>query len=98
MANKNYVSGRNFEYATQREYERKGYNTVRAAGSHGVYDVIAFHKDKKPVFIQCKAVTTEAQQKKLIADFTKTTAPAKSFEQVIRVKLKGTKNPTEVIV
>jgi len=41
MANKNYVKGRNFEYAVMRYLRKRGYYCMRAYGSKGLYDVIA---------------------------------------------------------
>ena len=41
MSNKNYVKGRNFEYAVMRYLRKRGYYCMRAYGSKGLYDVIA---------------------------------------------------------
>ena len=41
MANRNYVKGRNFEYAVMRYLRKRGYYCMRAYGSKGLYDVIA---------------------------------------------------------
>jgi len=41
MANRNYVKGRNFEYAVMRYLRKRGYYCIRAYGSKGLYDVIA---------------------------------------------------------
>ena len=41
MPNKNYVKGRNFEYAVMRYLRKRGYYCMRAYGSKGLYDVIA---------------------------------------------------------
>lgn len=52
--NKNYVSGRNFEYRVATIFRRKGYYVTRSAGSHGVADLVAVKRGRKPVFLQCK--------------------------------------------
>jgi hypothetical protein len=39
----NYESGRRAEYRCQRILEAAGYTTARMAGSHGVFDVIAWN-------------------------------------------------------
>jgi len=41
MANKNYESGRNFEYRVSRFFKRKGYYVVRAFASKGIFDLVA---------------------------------------------------------
>ena len=41
MANRNYVKGRNFEYAVMRYLRKRGFYCMRAYGSKGLYDVIA---------------------------------------------------------
>jgi Holliday junction resolvase len=72
-------------------WEEQGYNVVRTAGSHGLYDVVAFRADRKPEFIQCKRVETEAEAKRLIDKFRKSVYPSSFFHQVIEVKVKGAK-------
>lgn len=54
MANKRYVSGRNFEYRVQRILEKGGWLVLRSAGSHGVFDLIAVN-GYITVGVQCKA-------------------------------------------
>jgi len=62
MPNKNYISGRNFEYRVRDYLVSKGYLVIRSAGSKGVADLVAIRKvDKRglyvchrPILIQCK--------------------------------------------
>ena len=56
MTNKNYVSGRNFEYKVKKYLESKSYLVVRSAGSHSIADLIAFKEFTMayPMLIQCK--------------------------------------------
>jgi hypothetical protein len=54
VTNKNYESGRRFEYRVMRDLEKRGYYCVRSAGSHSKIDVVAV-KDAFCLFIQCKA-------------------------------------------
>ncbi len=59
MVNKNYQSGRRFEYKVKKLYEKAGYTVLRTSGSHGFADLIAVKQDIKIcdriiVFIQCK--------------------------------------------
>jgi len=50
----NYASGRRAEYRCQRILEAAGYTTARMAGSHGMFDVIAWN-GQGIRFIQVKA-------------------------------------------
>lgn len=88
MGNPNYQAGRREEYATQRKWEEAGYSTIRASGSHGKADVVAFRPDRKPELIQCKVTKTEAEAKRLIKDFKSYTIPSSYYHQVISVKIK----------
>lgn len=59
MPNKNYVRGRDLEYRIIKLLENAGYNAIRTAGSHGVFDVIAW--DGLCVrFIQAKRTETSS--------------------------------------
>lgn len=42
MGNRNYIKGRQKEYSVMRMLEATGFNCIRASGSHGIFDVIAF--------------------------------------------------------
>jgi Holliday junction resolvase len=56
----NYSKGANFERQIKAELELKGYLVIRAAGSHGIVDLVAFRPPRKPYatgetwFVQCK--------------------------------------------
>ena len=54
----NYSRGAKFEYRVRAWYERKGYTVIRAAGSHGAADLIAWYAKygsvPDVVVIQCK--------------------------------------------
>ena len=41
MANKNYVSGRNFEYRIAKWLKDRGYYVVRSYASKGIFDLVA---------------------------------------------------------
>lgn len=96
MPNPNYKAGRRFEYETMEAYRTRGFDVVRTAGSHGAYDVIAFDTKRKPIFIQCKRVTTDTQARGLIKAFGRDTAPSPYFHQCLAIKIKGTRSPMEV--
>lgn len=53
MSNKNYVSGRRFEYTVRDMYEAVGYEVYRTAGSHTPIDLVAVN-EHGVMFIQCK--------------------------------------------
>lgn len=62
MGNNHYARGAAFERKVKEYLEVAGYYAVRAAGSHGLTDIIAVHpmtyrkrnKNGKTLFIQCK--------------------------------------------
>jgi Holliday junction resolvase len=52
----NYTKGRRFEYKVMRLLEKVGYHVYRTAGSHGDFDVIAWHSNEPRIrFIQVKS-------------------------------------------
>ena len=66
MPNKNYISGRNFEYRVKKYLESKGYLVFRTAGSHSIADLIVFPRTPgKPVLIQCKHTGIISKKEKL---------------------------------
>lgn len=54
MANHNYNSGRAFEYAVMRYFERQGFTVFRCAGSHSAVDVIVTGGVDTNILVQCK--------------------------------------------
>ncbi len=98
MPNKNYIAGRAFEYATMRDYERQGYACVRASGSHGEFDVIAYKVNDKPNFIQCKKTESKATADLLTDRFIEDTVPSYYYHQTMRVKIRGVKRVMEVTI
>jgi Holliday junction resolvase len=49
-----YARGRQFEYRVRDKYAKKGWFTIRSAGSKGVADIVAIHPAGIIHFIQCK--------------------------------------------
>jgi hypothetical protein len=41
MPNRNYITGRRFEYKVRDTWRSRGYTAFRSAGSHSPYDVVA---------------------------------------------------------
>jgi hypothetical protein len=68
MPNSKYRAGRDLEYAAARDLEANGYQVIRAAGSHGLADLIGF-KPGELVIVQCKTdgKMTATQRAKLSA-------------------------------
>ena len=53
--NRNYERGVRFERQLMADFKKEGYNVIRASGSHGLFDIVAFHFDNRHIrFIQCK--------------------------------------------
>jgi len=68
MTNKNYNSGRAFEYRVKKFLESKGYYVLRSAGSHSPIDLLAVHKRNHDcLLIQCKHGSAKADQEELEA-------------------------------
>jgi Holliday junction resolvase len=53
VANRNYNRGAAFERAVKKQLESDGFYVVRAAGSHGLVDLLAINVDEVRL-IQCK--------------------------------------------
>ena len=53
MVNKNYVSGRRFEYTIKKALEKLGWIAIRSAGSHSPFDIIAI-KGGRILLLQLK--------------------------------------------
>ncbi len=53
MPNPNYIAGRAAEYAILRDLQNSGFACIRAAASHGIYDVVGVRRDCC-VFVQAK--------------------------------------------
>ena len=53
MPNVNYVQGRSREYRTMKLLEAAGYECIRAAGSHGTWDVVGVN-NSSIVLVQVK--------------------------------------------
>lgn len=53
MTNRRYLQGRAAEYLAQRELEVEGWTTVRAAGSKGAVDIVAWRAERVR-FLQIK--------------------------------------------
>jgi len=54
MPNKKYERGRAFEYAVKKKLEERGWTVIRAAGSHGWADLVAWKEGTPTLIIQCK--------------------------------------------
>lgn len=65
MTNKNYNSGRKFEYRVKKYLEKKGYYVMRSAGSKSPFDLIAIPSlSGNILLIQCKHGTKISKQER----------------------------------
>jgi len=74
-----YTKGRSYEYKTMKILEAKGYSCTRAAGSHGIYDIIAWN-DKHTIFIQVKYNCNLIKDEKI--KFLDNIIPPNSYKEV----------------
>lgn len=89
MPNNNYIAGRRFEYECMAYWRELGYKTIRAAGSHGEADIVAYRPDRKPELVQCKLTKTESTGRALLKQFKLATTPSNYYHQTITIKIKG---------
>ena len=100
--NPQYVSGRAFEYARKKYWEDQKHKVVRAAGSHGIFDLITFGPNGTVQGIQCKLTDTVGKAEAMLAKW-KTNPPipdraCNQFLQVLEVKVKHEKGVRSVTV
>lgn len=72
MVNKNYLSGRRFEYKVKHLYEQKGWVVLRTAGSHGFADLVCLKKQNdqlRILFLQLKTFDMSLRKENEISDF-----------------------------
>lgn len=96
--NRNYQAGVRFERETIKRWGASGYRCIRAAGSHGEADVVAYQPGKTVVLIQCKVVPTAQKAQSLIKRFAKIMKESNTYCQILSVKVKGTKLPVDWVV
>jgi hypothetical protein len=91
--NTNYNSGRAFEYKRRKHWISEGYAVIRAAGSHGPFDLIGFKSAHPVLAIQCKRVEDASTAKRLLKEFRDSPPlqPSKYFRQVMEVYVKDTR-------
>lgn len=70
MPNKNYVNGRSYEYKAMTLLTSQGYQVIRAAGSHGPWDLIATKPHAPVRCIQIKRVKTHKALRAHLNGFT----------------------------
>lgn len=88
----NYEAGRRFEYERMKYWrEVLGFRVIRAAGSHGEFDLIAYDEERGVHFIQCKLVATVTTAERLLEKFRTVTIPFNQprTHKILEVKVKG---------
>lgn len=96
MPNLNYRAGRRIEYGRRKHWIKRGFEVVRSAGSHGIWDLcgVRLEDPTHPVqFIQVKRVETATQAKALVRKFEKSPPmlPSPHYNMVLEVQIKGSK-------
>jgi len=56
-----YIKGRHYEYLMKKKLEKEGYKVIRAAGSHGEWDLVAIH----PILREIKLLQIKYKKKHL---------------------------------
>lgn len=67
-----YSRGRSYEYKAKTELESEGYTVIRAAGSHGPYDLVAFKGNQPVRCIQIKRTKVDGGVRALFNKFKPT--------------------------
>jgi hypothetical protein len=92
--NLNYRAGRRVEYGRRKHWIKRGFEVVRSAGSHGIWDLcgVRLEDPNHPVqFIQCKRVDTVTQARALVRKFQQKPPmkPSPHYNMVLEVQVKG---------
>lgn len=95
MPNKQYLAGRRWEYECAADLRLRGFKVIRASGSHGEYDLVAYAPDKKPIFIQCKRVESKTTGTRLVKNWMQSTKPEEHYHQKMMVRVKGKSETVE---
>ena len=100
MPNANYKAGRRFEYEQAHYYESLGFAVVRAAGSHGLFDLVCLREHEVPLLVQCKLVERDGRASALLSRFHDNPPfpPTRKFRQAMDVRVKGSKEVHRVEV
>src|SRR5438477_6529671 len=69
MPNSNYRSGVRTERQRKKWWESKGFATIRAAGSHGFWDLVCVSPNEQVYLVQVKRCETKAQARRLMDRF-----------------------------
>ena len=85
MPNRNYLTGRAYEYKAKRVLEEQGYTVIRTAGSHGPWDLVATREGEKVRCIQIKRTKSPGACKRLLGAFLKQVPQEEHFIQELWV-------------
>lgn len=90
MPNKNYQSGRRFEYERKAAYEKVGWTVLRTAGSHGPWDLVCTRRPVDPVLlVQCKYTKSAGLAQRLLEEFRANPplTPSAHYHQCLDVRV-----------
>lgn len=103
MPNLNYRAGMRVEYGRRKHWIKRGFEVVRSAGSHGIWDLcgVRVEDPQHPVqFIQCKRVETTQQAKAMIKKFQKAPPlkPSPHYTMNLEIQVKGSKEVISISI
>lgn len=81
----NYSRGYAFENRLCRELGDQGYDAIRAAGSHGLFDILAFNAERF-VLIQCKTTRSKTWNYKRTVEMLMLTSVPVNTVKLLAVK------------
>lgn len=81
MGNARYRAGRAFEYKVANELREEGWKVIRAAGSHGPFDLVAWSPEVGVRLIQCKIVQKMSDAVRLETAWHEEFAPCPFYKQ-----------------
>ena len=79
------------EYECKKAWEAKGHIVIRAAGSHGPFDLVAIRDGGRVTLSQCKLVSGAREMARLLRDF-RANPPLNlsgDYHQCLEVKVVG---------
>ena len=91
MTNSRYVAGRAFEYKVAKQLKEEGWQVIRAAGSHGPYDLVAWSPEVGVRLIQCKIVKDNAAAKRMEEQWLAASDPSPLYKQELMMWIRSEK-------
>ncbi len=101
MPNFNYRAGARMEYGRRKHWQKRGFEVVRSAGSHGIWDLcgVRLEDPKYPgMFVQCKRCSSLTEARALVKKFKEDPPMPKSphYYMILEVQVKGSREVLSV--